>query len=31
MLAGLIEAVRRLYERKLSGDEKFEFDIKKQV
>ena len=31
MLAGLIEAVRRLYERNLSGDEKFEFDIKKQV
>ncbi len=31
MLAGLMEAVRRLYERKLTGDEKFEFDIKKQV
>lgn len=31
MLAGLIEAVRRLYERQLSGDEKFEYDIKEQV
>ena len=31
MLAGLIEAVRRLYERQLSSDEKFEFDIEKQV
>ncbi len=31
MLAGLIEAVRRFYERKNTGDEKFEFDIEKQV
>lgn len=31
LLAGLIEAVRRFYARKLSGDEKFEFDIKKQL
>ncbi len=30
MLAGLIEAVRRYYDRKLSDDTFFEFDVKKE-
>lgn len=29
MLSGVIEAVRRLYGRKLSDDEYFEFDLRK--
>ncbi len=27
MLAGLIEAVRKIYEKQITGDEKFEFDV----